>query len=63
MKIPAIQKMRIPLLLALACSEIAAIFIVHGQPGFHVELETAVGVHVLPDQRRHGAEVSCAELS
>jgi len=47
MKIPAIQKMRIPLLLALACSEIAAIFIVHGQPGFHVFLAASLAVVLL----------------
>jgi hypothetical protein len=29
----------------------------------HVELETAIGVHVLPDQRRQGAEVSCGEFA
>ena len=31
---------------------------VDGQPCVHVEFEAAVRVHVLPDQRRQGAEIS-----
>ena len=32
------------------------------QPGFHIEFETAVRVHVLPDQRRQGAEIPGGEF-
>jgi hypothetical protein len=36
---------------------------VDGQPCLHVEFEAAVRVHVLPDQRRQGTEISDGELS
>ncbi len=47
MKMPAIQKIRVPVLLALACGEIAAIFILRGQPGFRVFLVTSLAVILL----------------
>ena len=34
---------------------------VDGEPCLHVEFEAAIGVHVLPDQRRQGAEISHGE--
>jgi len=30
---------------------------IDGKPGLHVEIEAAIGVHMLPDQRRQGAEL------
>jgi hypothetical protein len=36
---------------------------VDGQPGLHVEFESAVRVHVLPDQRGQGAEIPCGDFS
>ena len=47
MKISAIQKVRIPLFLALACGEIAAIYILRGQPGFRVFLVVSLTVTLL----------------
>jgi hypothetical protein len=47
MRIASIQKIRIPLLIALACSELAAIFILHGQPSFRVFLATSIAVVLL----------------
>jgi hypothetical protein len=47
MKMATIQKVRIPLLLALACGEIAAIFILRGQPGFRVFLAVSLAVLLL----------------
>jgi hypothetical protein len=32
------------------------------EAGFHIELETAVRIDVLPDQRRDGAQIRRAEL-
>jgi membrane protein YdbS with pleckstrin-like domain len=47
MRIASIQKIRIPLLLALACSELAAIFILRGQPSFRVFVAASIAVVLL----------------
>ncbi|MFZ1086351.1 MAG: hypothetical protein WAN35_15420 [Terracidiphilus sp.] len=47
MKLPNIIKIRIPILLALACSEIASIFILRGHPGFHGFLVASLAVLLL----------------
>jgi len=44
MKTPAIQKIRIPLLLALVCCEIASIIVLRGQPGFQVFVAVSLAV-------------------
>lgn len=50
MKLPIVAKIRIPILLALACGEIASITLLCGHPGFHgfVAASLAVMLLILP---------------
>jgi hypothetical protein len=47
MKLPPIAKIRIPILLALVCGEIASIFIMRGQPGFHRFLAASLAMMLI----------------
>ncbi|MGA7832200.1 MAG: hypothetical protein WCA21_14680 [Terracidiphilus sp.] len=47
MKLPSIIQIRIPILLALSCGEIASIFILRGHLGFHRFLAASLAVMLL----------------